>query len=297
VNRRAIALHVGVWLGAAIAGWWIYQAALGVFGGPRIRQLVWAVAVLGTLTAGAAASAALKPWAPLARQTRQLLVLAVGWAVAAAAGWSVTVLVGGPLSGLVTGLVAFGLLERGAWRLVALAALALFCGRVGLEMPGAQNFFGGAVWAAAWVAGAAAVGVFALGVRPMPRRLPLLIVGWAAGWIAAYWLKNMVGMPQLAGYGPNSLELVLAFAFGGLITPARRSPLARSLLWAVGGTLASLIGVAIDVILTLIVDSPERLFDDAPAYLAVGQVFGMAAGAVTAAVLAGVVPEERPRSR
>jgi hypothetical protein len=293
MSRRQIALHVTVWLLVATAGWCVYHLAIRVYGGPQARQLIWAMALVGALAAGAFASAVLKRWAPLTPHERRLLVLAVGWAAAAAAGWSVTVLVGGPLSGLATALVALALLERDAWRLVALAALALFCGRVGLEMPGAQSFLVGAIWAAAATAAGATAGAFALGVRPVRWQLPLLIVGWAVAWIAAYLLKNMVGMPQLAGYGPNSLELVLAFAFGGLITPARSSPLLRSLLWAVGGTIASLIGVAIDMLLTLIVDSPERLFDNAPVYLAVGQTIGMAAGAVFAAVLTGTGRDAR----
>ncbi|MEM8817788.1 MAG: hypothetical protein AAGE85_18390 [Pseudomonadota bacterium] len=285
LKLRNLYPYLTVWTLAAALAWLTYLALIRVSADGRIEQVFLGSAIVVGLGAGLLAMTVLERRRALSAAEHRLVMLVAGWGVAAAAGWNIAVMVGGPLSGLVTSIFAFRLLEGQAWRQAVVLVTALVAGRIAMELPGGTELFSGGLWCSLAIAVVAPLTLHVLGWSRFSWRLPAAILWWGAAWVFAFWVKNKLGMPAWHGYGTNSLELVVAFGVGGAAVSLPALRMAPVFYWALGGAVAALVGVPIDLALTSLLGGSEAVFSGRPAYLDAGHVIGMALGALCAALL------------
>ena len=166
--------------------------------------------------------------------------------------------------------------------------LAIVAGRIAMEMPGGTGLVLGGLWCSIFIVISVTIAAAVLGRSGISLRLAISILWWGAAWVLAFWLKNNIGMPSLSGYGPNSLEVVIAFGLGGAMAGVPAFRPFRMLCWVVGGLIAVMVGIAIDVVLTALFIGGDAVLSGKPQYLDAGQVVGMGVGAVSAVLLCRV---------
>lgn len=277
--------YIVAWIVAGGLGWLLYLILTGVSSGGRSQQVFLGLAIVIPIAIGISASRLLSLRLPLSDDHHRLIMLGANWGVAAAAGWNVAVMVGGPTSGLATSLAAYRLFERQPWRQGVLLVLAVIAGRVAMELPGGTELAFGGLWCSIFIAIAASAAATVFSRSRISIMLPISILWWGGAWVLAYWLKNKLGVPGLANYGPNSLEVVIAFGLGGAMAGVPYFRPIRMLCWAIGGLVAALVGIAIDIMLTAMFIGSNAVLSGEAHYLNAGHVVGMGVGAISAMLL------------
>ena len=284
-NKTSLISMAFSWIGAGLLGWLCYRLLQMISTDGRLQQVFLGIAVTVAVIAGYGLVSILNRRGPISGELQRRISLGANWGVAAAAGWNVAVMVGGPISGLATAIYAQRLFEGRAWLLAGMMIGAIVVGRIAMEFPGGTELIIGGAWCAL------AIGLFTYGAvrlldgAEVARACALGVVWWGFAWVVAYWAKNVVGMPDLKGYGANSLELVIAYGIGGAVTSAPWCNAGKMFKWILGGLVAALVGIVIDLGITAAVSGPGALFSGTPQFLDAGHVVGMGVGAMLAASL------------
>lgn len=277
--------HAASWIVAGGLGWLVYLQGTALTTDGRMIQLLMGLGVVVALATGIVASQLLERRVSLSDAEHQLMMAGASWGVAAFAGWNIGVMVGGPTSGVVTFMALNALFVRQPWRQAALVVLAVVAGRLAMEIPGGADLMPGVFWCAISVAVATSAAVMLLDRSPFKKLFPLAVIWWGSAWVFSFWAKNNTGIPSLAGYGPNSAEVIFAFTIGAAVTGKALFSPHRMLCWFAGGVFGSLVGLIFDVLLTTALMGSDALFTGTTHYLDAGQVVGMGAGAMMAMML------------
>lgn len=273
------------WVLAGLIAWALHDSLSATTSDGRVQQVFLGVAIAVAILIGNSATGVLSLRLPLVGEQHALVMLGAHWGVAAAAGWNVAVMVGGPTSGVATSISAYRLNRAQPWRQGALLLLAVFAGRVAMEMPGGTTLWLGGLWCSLFIAVAVTAAASVFQGSMVSLRVAISILWWGGAWVLAYWLKSVVGMPSMANYGPNSLELIIAFGIGGAMAGVPAFDVYRMLCWAIGGFIASLVGIVTDLALTALLVGGDAILSGQPQYLDFGQVVGMGVGAISAVLL------------
>jgi hypothetical protein len=283
-NKSVISMALG-WVGAGLLGWFCYRLLLTISADGRLQQVFLGIAVTLAVVVGYGLVSILNSRNPISGEWHRRLSLGANWGVAAAAGWNIAVMVGGPMSGLATAIYAQRLFEGRVWLLAGMMIAAIVVGRIAMELPGGTGLIIGGTWCALGVAAFTYGAVRLLDGAQAALVSAFIVAWWGFAWVLAYWAKNVVSMPDLGGYGVNSLELVIAFGVGGAVAGRPWFDVGRISKWMLGGLVAALVGIVIDLGITAAVSGPGVLFSGAPQFLDAGQVVGMGFGAMLAAGL------------
>ena len=267
---------------AGVLAWVSYTSLTAVFTDGKLAQVFLGMAIVLALVLGTVATIRLMPVAGDAGERRRLLLFGGSWGVAAVAGWNIAVTVGGPASGLVSAIYAYRYLADRPWHAAALLVGAIVVGRLAMELPGGTELLPGGVWTTCAIAFGVSAAAFSLGWIPSSVRFVAVLLCWGGAWVFAYWVKNRLGVPSLYGYGPNAVELIIAFGIGGAFTGDGGFSGRRLAYWALGGAIAAAIGVLIDIPLTWFLAGETAVLSGQPLYGDAGQAVGMGVGAMFA---------------
>jgi hypothetical protein len=285
VRTRSFVLYLAAWSTAGVLAWIVFAALTDASTSYRLRHAYWFAAIVLFAGSGLLFSRLLAAKLALDELQARLLVWAVGWGVAAAAGWFLHVLVGGPFCGFVA-LAALVTSQRPGLRLVMVGLALLLSGRAVMNL--VENLLvGGAVTVLAVATMALITSRFWL-ARTSPLLVFALVAWWGIAWVFAFWIPQAIGFPGWGGYGRTSLEVVIAFALGG-VSVARQlssSVVRGALSWALGGAVASISGIGIDLAFRFAVSiAGGGLIGPGQRFLDVGHCIGMPIGALIALAL------------
>ena len=271
-----------VWVVAGVLAWASYAALTAVFTDGKLAQVFLGLAMVVALVIGTAATVRLVSTTDDDGERRRWLLLGGGWGVAAVAGWNIAVMVGGPASGLVSTIYAQRYLANRPWHAAALLIGAIVLGRLAMELPGGTELLPGGLWTTCAIAFGVSAVAFGLRWIPASAKFVAVLLVWGGAWVFAYWVKNRLGVPALYGYGPNAVELIIAFGIGGAFTGEGAFSGRRLVYWALGGAIAAAVGVVIDIPLTWFLAGETAVLSGQPLYGDAGQAVGMAVGAMFA---------------